>query len=58
MSEQPAFKLVRIDGSNIKEFPITIDQLQVIVFALNRMGVEAPVVHRVEQPVDGAYFSD
>jgi len=56
MSDQPAFKLVRCDDG--REFPLSVDQLQVIVFALNRMGVDAPVVHRVDQPVDGAYFSD
>jgi len=56
MKPEPAFKLVRVDDG--REYPLTIDQLQVIVFALNRMGVEAPIVHHVEQPVDGAYFSD
>jgi len=55
MSDKPAFKLVRIkDG---KEFPLSVDQLQVIVFALNRMGVDAPVIHRHEQQMDGAIKS-
>lgn len=51
---EPAYKLVRVEDG--KSFAITTDQLQAIVFALQKMGVDAPVIHRNEHPVDGAYF--
>ena len=52
--QEPAYKLVRVEDG--KSFDLTTDQLQAIVFALNRMGVDAPIIQRQEHPVDGAYF--